>query len=137
MITSKFDEILLDNAFRGNNSEMPKTYYVGLCYNNAVDREMAMEDIREVVGDGYERKPLTATSADWQVVQQQADCASIRSEQVNFSAAGNWTSFNRMFLCDAASGTDCNLLAVSTPLATEVGLSQGGVYPTAFEFYLK
>lgn len=137
MITSEFERILLNNAFRGDSSELPATYYVGLCNNNLVTRDMTMSDIIEVVGDGYERKALPASVTSWGEPQPQSDCTSIRSEQVSYSAASDWTSFNRMFLCDASSGTDCKLLAISTPLANEVSLTTGINYPAAFEFYLK
>ena len=137
MITKTFEEILLNSAFRGDDSGLPETYYLGLCSNLNVSREMTMAQINEISGDGYQRLAAPKTAIGWNEVEEQSDCLSIRSQQVTFNPTGNWTAFNRMFLCDAASGSECNLLAVSTPLPNEVSLEADQTYPVAFEFYLK
>lgn len=136
MITSEFEADLLENAFRGN-STLPANYYLGLCNNSNIDRGMTLADINEVVGDGYSRIACSRSAAGWGEPIAQADCLAIRSQQVNFTSTGQWTSFNRAFLCDVSEGTSGKLLAVSTPLPTEVSLASGTTYPVAFEFYLK
>lgn len=136
MITSKFESDLLEAAFRGNTT-LPANYYLGLCNNSDVDRSMTLDDIVEVVGNGYARIDCPRSASGWGEPIAQADCYAIRSKQVNFVATGNWTAFNRAFLCDVSSGTKGKLIAVSTPLPAEVALIKGTTYPVAFEFYLK
>lgn len=136
MITKTFEDILLENAFRGSDN-LPDTYYLGLCSNLTVSRDMTMDQINEISGSGYARLAAPRTAVGWNETEEQGDCLAIRSQQVTFTPTGNWTAFNRMFLCDAASGSECNLLAVSTPLPTEVSLEDDQTYPVAFEFYLK
>ena len=137
MITKKFEEVILNSVLRGDTSGLPENYYLGLCSNQLVSRDMTMAQINEISGDGYSRLACPRTAIGWNEVEEQTDCLSSRSQQVTFSPTGNWTVFNRMFLCDGASGSDCNLLAISTPLPTEVSLTSEQTYPVAFEFYLK
>lgn len=137
MITKKFEEVILNSVLRGDTSGLPENYYLGLCSNQQVSRDMTMAQINEISGAGYSRLACPRTAIGWNEVEEQTDCLSSRSQQVTFSPTGDWTVFNRMFLCDGASGSECNLLAISTPLPTEVSLTAEQTYPVAFEFYLK
>lgn len=137
MITKEFEEVILNAVLRGDTSGLPENYYLGLCSNREVSREMTLSDITEVSGDGYGRLAAPRTAIGWLDVEEQTDCLSIRSQQVTFYPTGDWTPFSRMFLTDASSGTEGKLLAVSSPLPTEVSLTAEQTYPVAFELYLK
>lgn len=137
MITRTFEEIVLNSVLRGDVSKLPDNYYLGLCNNHEVTRDMTLADISEVVGEGYGRLACPRTAIGWQAVAEETDCLSIRSQQVTFYPQGTWTPFQRMFLCDVSSGSDGHLLAVSSPLPLEVELTAEQTYPVAFELYLK
>lgn len=137
MITKKFEELILTSVLRGDTSVLPENFYLGLCNARSVDREMTMEDVGEISGSGYTRLEVPRTATGWLEPQPQTDCLSIRTRQSTFTPTGTWTPFIRMFLCTAASGTDCDLLAVSSPLPLESTLTDGQSYTTAFELFLK
>ena len=137
MITKEFESAILNSVLRGDSSGLPETYYLGLCSDREITRETTLADLHEVVGDGYARLAAPRTAIGWLEPEEQTDCLSVRSQQVTFYPTGDWTPFSRMFLTDASSGNEGKLLAISSPLPTEVELTADQTYPVAFELYLK
>lgn len=136
MITKAFEELILKSVLKNDQSGMGD-YYIGLCSNTTVSRETSLAEIVEVIGDGYSRIEIGRDSSNWAEPIEQPDCLSLRSVEKVFTANGAWTPFTRLFLCNAASGTNGKLLAVTNPLPTSVVLQTGNKYPVSFELFLK
>lgn len=136
MITKEFERLILNSVLKNDQSELSE-YYIGLCNNVDVTRETTLADLTEVTGDGYSRIKVERAASDWLANTEQPDCLSVRSAEKVFTANGDWTQFNRLFLTTVASGTTGSLLAITTPLPVPVVLSATNKYPVAFELFLK
>lgn len=136
MISRAFENVILSSVLGGNKDNIPSNYYVGLCNNIDINRDMTLADLSETTGTGYARQSISG----WQEPKDQPDCQSIRSNEVIFKSTGetdDWSGFSRMFLTDSESGTTGKLLAISTAMPNDVSLKAGASYPAVFELYLK
>lgn len=144
MITKRFENIILDQMFRGVNWSVDKLY-LGLCNNHEVWREMEQSSIVEVTGKGYARIEVPRDAVNWDKVKDGVDCQLVRSAVKEFvpkeveegSGKTDWTPFVRMFISTGSQPNTGELLAVSTALPLETKLTTTEEYPVSFEFYLK
>lgn len=131
-ITKAFETAILNQYFR--NTGTP-TFYLGLGICSNYSRESTMEDIVEVTGSGYSRVQIVRDSAEWGEPQSEPQCMRITSAVKTFSASGDWTEYDRIFIADAASGG--NLLSMSDKFDVPVSLSNGDTQSYSYSLYFK
>jgi hypothetical protein len=130
--------LMLRSLFRGE-ATMPAAFYLGLTsasytFDDATLADMA---VLEPAGNGYARQLLTRNTTDW-TVQEVNGVLQAVSKIVAFTASANWDKvWDRMFLCDAASGTSGNVYSVSGPAPSPRTVLSGAGPSIRYEFWLR
>ena len=130
-------EALLDTIFEGANP-LGSNFYLGLM-GLAYDLTDGLVDITEPTHNtnGYARAQLTRNATDWPSIAKVNGVWRAMSKQVTFTASGG--SFDetvqRMFLCNAASGTTGVLFSVSGSFPEAKTLTDGQSLPVKYVFW--
>lgn len=133
MITNKFAEKILNAVFKADDVSLG-TYYLGLCNDPVVSRDMELSDVHEITGAGYERIAITRDASGWVAQSIQPNVLKLASKTVIFSATAEWTPFNRLFIASTPNNTG-DVLAFSAA-TSPVTLTSGQTYPCTFDFYI-
>lgn len=114
-------------------------FYVGICGTSAPQTDW---DLTDIAGEpssagGYSRQAVTRDATGWPTVSAVNSLWRARTADVTFAASGADfdATLNRLFLCNASSGTSGVLFAVSAALTTPITIANGESYPTAYEIY--
>lgn len=135
--TKVYEEELLKLIYQGDTTAFASGFYLGLCNSDGVTNETTLADLTEVTGSGYARVQLNRNSTDWGDPAEGSNSYHTESKQITFTATGDWTAFNRAFICNAASGTSGKLFIISGALTTTKTLSTGESFSLTFTNYLR
>lgn len=139
-LTETGASFFLRDIFRDETTLIATSLYIGLTnapytFDNCTLAAMAAG---EPVGNDYARQLVHRNTSDW-TVQEVNGVVQALSKELTFSCTGapwsvNWT---RAFLCDAASGTSGNVLAVSGPAPSPIQTLVGAGPNIQYQYYLR
>lgn len=133
------EEDFLKILFQGNNSIVAAggNFYIGLC-GAAFSEDTTLSTLSGEPTVGYARVAVTRDGTGWPTIEQVSGAFRALSDEVTFTATGNWdTPIYRAFLCNAASGTSGRLFAVSGALVIPRQLLDTETFDISYEFYLR
>ena len=141
MLTQVGKDALLKMAFQGDNTIIAAgaNFYLGLCNQIPVADDILADITTEpLVANGYARKAIARNTTGFPTVEIVNGETRILSLVVDFAAAGGdfSASFNRAFICSAASGSVGTLFGYSGAYATPILLADGQNQQMKFEFHL-
>lgn len=104
-------QFLLEVSFSEEQS-VPANFYMGLATDvSPLDEDSSLASITEVSGSGYARQAVASNDTDMQSAAAGTNDRKMSTKTVTFTATGNWTGAETVFLCTVASGTAGKLLA--------------------------
>ena len=140
MLTFEGEETLLRMIFQGDNLTVPpgSNFFLGACKQlpQKVDTLLSINTEPSAAG-GYARIPLNRAILDFPTIGQTDGETRILSSVKTFSAVGGDFSlpFNRLFICNVASGTAGILIGYSGSYSSDITLLNGQTQDIQFEFY--
>jgi len=126
-------QYLLEVALTEEQS-VPANLYVGLATDAALAEDASLGDQTEVSGTGYARQTVASDNVDITSATTGTNDRKITTKVVTFTAGGNWTEANTVFL--ATTVGDTGKLLASAPLSAARTLTDGDSLTTAIEIDL-
>lgn len=128
----EFEKMLISAAFRRDFSLVPTTYYLGLGTGALPAKTATLSAITEVTGSGYARLALVPNGTDFPTFVVANGDWKIQSATKRWTATGDWTAADYVFLTDVAAGTAGRFFGAVT--IDPVLLRNGETYDEVFEY---
>ena len=126
-------QYLLEVALTEEQS-VPANFYVGLATDASLAEDASLGDQTEVSGTGYARQTVASDNVDITSATTGTNDRKVTTKTVTFTATGNWTGANTVFL--ATTINDTGKLLASAPLSTTRTLVDGDSLTVAIEIDL-
>lgn len=129
--------LFLQSLFQ-SQSVLPSSLYLGLC-NSTYTYATTLADVTatEPTTGGYARIAVARNVDNWTLSAMEY-AYMIESKQVTFTATADWDkTWTQAFICDAASGSTGNLIAISKILANPVQVEAGTPPSISWRHYIR
>ena len=141
MITDEGEEAFLKMLMQGDATIVAAggNFYVGLSSDTPVETitlgDLAAEPSS---ANGYARQAVTRDATGFPTITQVNGVYCVTSALISFTPSGGDfdTDIDRMFLCDAATGTSGTLFAFSGALPAPITVTEAAPFSAQYRLYL-
>ena len=112
----------------------PANFYMGLATDASLAEGATLASLTEVSGTGYARQTVPSSAAGFTSATTGTGDRKLTTSIETFTAGGNWTGANTVFLATTIDGT--GKLIASAPLSTTRTLANGDTLQVAIEIDL-
>ena len=141
MLTDEGEKLFLEILMQGAaEATAPTGWWIGCCAEPVtVDETLTLAGLSEPTTGGYARISLGRNATDWPIVDEVGNMHRALSKLIAFVGTGaGWdVECNRLFLCNAATGTAAQLVNISGAFTTPVQLADTGTFPVRYALFVR